>query len=84
MPGMLDSLKGASGFLHALSLPTEPERVGSAAHARLVVIPGRSPAFGRTPARRIGFTITRGKIVEIDLLAELERLRQLDVAILND
>jgi RNA polymerase sigma factor (sigma-70 family) len=31
-----------------------------------------------------GFTITRGKIVEIDLLADPERLRQLDLAILND
>ncbi len=31
-----------------------------------------------------GFTITRGKIVEIDLVADPERLRQLDLAILND
>ena len=35
MPGMLDPLKGASGFLHTLSVLTEPECVGSAAHARL-------------------------------------------------
>jgi len=32
---MLDPLKGASGFLHTLSVLTEPECVGSAAHARL-------------------------------------------------
>jgi len=32
---MVDPKKGASGFLHALSVPTEPECVGSAAHARL-------------------------------------------------
>jgi RNA polymerase sigma-70 factor (ECF subfamily) len=31
-----------------------------------------------------GFTITRGKIVEIDLVADPERLRQLDLVILND
>lgn len=31
-----------------------------------------------------GFTITRGKIVEIDLVADPERLRQLDLAILNN
>ncbi len=31
-----------------------------------------------------GFTITRGKIVEIDMLADPERLRQLDLAVLND
>ena len=43
--------------------------VGSAADGRVVVF---------------GFTITRGKIVEIDMLADPERLRQLDLAILND
>ncbi len=31
-----------------------------------------------------GFTITHGKIVEIDLIADPERLRQLDLAVLND
>jgi RNA polymerase sigma factor (sigma-70 family) len=31
-----------------------------------------------------GLTITRGKIVEIDLVADPERLRQLDLAILDD
>ena len=32
----------------------------------------------------VGFTIVRGKIVEIDVLADPERLRQIDVAILDD
>jgi hypothetical protein len=31
-----------------------------------------------------GFTITRGKIVEIDVVADPERLRQLDLAVLGD
>jgi DNA-directed RNA polymerase specialized sigma24 family protein len=31
-----------------------------------------------------GFTITREKIVEIDLVADPERLRQLDLAMLDD
>jgi RNA polymerase sigma factor (sigma-70 family) len=31
-----------------------------------------------------GFTIARGKIVEIDLVADPERLRQLDLAVLDD
>jgi RNA polymerase sigma-70 factor, ECF subfamily len=31
----------------------------------------------------MGFTVTRGKIVEIDILADPERLRQLDPALLN-
>ena len=32
----------------------------------------------------LGFTITRGKIVEIDVIADPDRLRQLDLALLND
>jgi hypothetical protein len=32
----------------------------------------------------LGFTITRGKIVQIDLVADPARLRQLGLAILND
>jgi len=32
----------------------------------------------------LGFTITRGKIVEIDVLADPARLRQLDLAVLDD
>jgi RNA polymerase sigma-70 factor (ECF subfamily) len=31
-----------------------------------------------------GFTITRGKIVAIDVLADPERLRQLDLAVLDE
>lgn len=36
------------------------------------------------PTVVFGFTITRGKIVEIDLVADPERLHQLDVAVLDD
>lgn len=32
----------------------------------------------------MGFTITRGKIVEINILADPARLSRLDVAVLND
>jgi hypothetical protein len=32
----------------------------------------------------LGFTITRGKIVEIDVIADPERLRQLDLAVLSN
>jgi len=41
-------------------------------------------APGGRPRVVFGFTITRGKIVEIDLVADPERLRQLDLAILGD
>ncbi len=36
------------------------------------------------PFSVMGFTVTRGRIVEIDVLADLARLRQLDLAVLND
>ena len=36
------------------------------------------------PFSVMGFTITGGKIVEIDILADPERLRQLDLAVLDD
>jgi RNA polymerase sigma-70 factor (ECF subfamily) len=32
----------------------------------------------------VGFTVRRGKIVEIDVLADPARLRRLDLAILHD
>ena len=40
-------------------------------------------APGGRPRVVFGFTITRGKIVAIDLVADPERLRQLDVAVLG-
>jgi RNA polymerase sigma-70 factor, ECF subfamily len=60
---------------------------GRARAARPALVNGRA---GLVWARRgrptvvFGFTITRGKIVEIDLVADPERLRQLDLAILDD
>src|SRR5215212_7691193 len=41
-------------------------------------------APGGKPYAVMSFTITRGKIVEIDILADPTRLRQLDLAVLND
>jgi RNA polymerase sigma-70 factor (ECF subfamily) len=41
-------------------------------------------APGGRPRVVFGFTITRGKIVEIDMLADPARLGQLDLAVLND
>jgi hypothetical protein len=32
----------------------------------------------------MGFTVRRGKIVEIDVIADRVRLRQLDLAVLDD
>jgi RNA polymerase sigma-70 factor (ECF subfamily) len=36
------------------------------------------------PFSVMGFTVRRGKIVEIDILAEPTRLRQLDLTVLGD
>jgi hypothetical protein len=41
-------------------------------------------APGGRPRVVFGFTITRGKIVAIDILADPERLHQLDLAVLDD
>jgi RNA polymerase sigma-70 factor (ECF subfamily) len=60
---------------------------GSARFAQPALVNGAVGAVwaprGR-PRVVFGFTMTRGRIVEIDLLADPERLRQLDLAILND
>jgi RNA polymerase sigma-70 factor (ECF subfamily) len=45
--------------------------------------PGPPPGGGR-PRVVFGFTIADGRIVEIELLADPERLRELDLAILDD
>ena len=41
-------------------------------------------APGGQPRVVIDFTITRGKIIAINLIADPARLRQLDLAVLND
>src|ERR671911_120086 len=41
-------------------------------------------ASGGRPIAVMGFTVRHGKIVEIDILADPTRLRQLDLAVLDD
>jgi len=38
---------------------------------------------GGQPASVMGFTVSRGKIVEIDVIADPERLVRLDLAVLD-
>ncbi len=45
---------------------------------------GLVTAPGGQPYAVLGFTISRGKIVEIDILADPERLRRLDLTVLDD
>jgi RNA polymerase sigma factor (sigma-70 family) len=56
--------------------------------ARPALVNGAAGVVARAPDGRpfsvMGFTVRKGKIVEIDILADPERLRQLDLALLND
>jgi RNA polymerase sigma factor (sigma-70 family) len=51
-------------------------------YARLALVNGAAGVVARTPEGRLlavmGFTVSHGKIVEIDILADPERLRRLD------
>lgn len=60
---------------------------GRARAARPALVNGAVGAVwapGGRPRVVFGFTITGGKIVRIDLVADPERLRQLDLVVLND
>jgi RNA polymerase sigma-70 factor (ECF subfamily) len=46
--------------------------------------PGVVTAPGGQPFAVMGFTVAGGKIVEIDVLADPARLRQLDLTVLDD
>ncbi len=60
---------------------------GRARFAQPALVNGAAGAVwapGGRPRVVFGFTITRGKIVAIDILADPERLHQLDLAVLDD
>jgi RNA polymerase sigma factor (sigma-70 family) len=60
---------------------------GRARAAQPALVNGAAGAVwapGGRPRVVFGFTVTRGKIVAIDILADPERLRQLDLALLED
>jgi hypothetical protein len=47
-------------------------------------VPGAARARGGEPRAALGFTIAGGKIVAIEILADPERLQQVDVTLLED
>jgi RNA polymerase sigma factor (sigma-70 family) len=60
---------------------------GRARSAQPALVNGAAGAVwapGGRPRVVFGFTVARGRIVEIDILADPARLRQLDLAVLND
>ncbi len=61
--------------------------LGRARAARPALVNGAAGAVwapGGKPRVVFGFTITRGKIVEIEILADPVRLRKLDLTVLDD
>jgi RNA polymerase sigma factor (sigma-70 family) len=60
---------------------------GGARFARSALVNGAAGLVlgppGRPPAAVVGFTVSGGKIVEIDVLADRQRLRELDLAALE-
>ena len=52
--------------------------------SQVVLVNGNIGVVSRLPDRRvlsvIGFTIARGKVVEMDILADPDRLRRLDLS----
>ncbi len=61
-------------------------RVGRARVAKLALVDGLAGAVwapGGRPRVVFGFTISRGKIVEIELVADPERLDRLDLTIID-
>jgi RNA polymerase sigma factor (sigma-70 family) len=82
-PGASRLLRGASTvagqalvFGRGLAQFARPALVNGAA--------GLVAARGGRPVSVMGFTVTQGKIVEIDILADPERLRELDLTMLDD
>jgi RNA polymerase sigma-70 factor (ECF subfamily) len=77
---------GASGGVHGASAVAR-QFSGRARVAQPALVDGAVGAVwapGGRPRVVFGFTITRGKIVAIDILADPERLHQLDVVVLSD
>jgi RNA polymerase sigma factor (sigma-70 family) len=77
---------GASGEVRGARAVAETFS-GRARFARPALVDGAAGAVwapGGRPRVVFGFTITDGRIVEIELLADPERLRRLDLAVLDD
>jgi RNA polymerase sigma-70 factor (ECF subfamily) len=78
-PKLAPEVRGAAAVADTFS--------GRAAAAQPALVNGAAGlawAPGGRPRAVMGFTIVRGKIVAIDLIGDPERLRRLEVAILED
>jgi RNA polymerase sigma-70 factor (ECF subfamily) len=81
-PGAVTVIRGAAAVAgQALSFSHQDSS------ARPVLVNGAAGIVSTSdgqPFSVLGFTITNGKIVEIDILADPERIRHLDLAVLDD
>jgi RNA polymerase sigma-70 factor (ECF subfamily) len=80
--GVSREVRGASAV--AEQALTFSRRAGFAQPALVNGAAGLVVASRGRPLAIMGFTITHGKIVEIDILADPARLRRLDLAVLNN
>lgn len=82
-PGASIELRGARAVAKSALTFSRPARF-----VRPVLVNGTAGIVSRLPAGRplsiLGFMVRRGKIVEIDILADPARLRQLDLTVLGD
>lgn len=82
MPGEFGLVCGGSSFSSR-----RPSVLSGRKDARPAIVNGAAGAVAvrdGKPASVVGFTVRGGKIVEMDVLADPERLRQLDLAFLDD
>ena len=77
--GAAKDVRGAAAVAEVFS-----GRARAARPAMVNGAPGLVWTQGGQPRVVFGFTMTRGRIVQIDMVADPERLRQLDLAALDD
>jgi len=80
--GAMDEVRGASAVAQRALMFARFAEYGRMALVNGAV--GIVTAPGGEPFAVMGFTVAGGKIVELDVLADPERLRQLDLAVLDD
>src|SRR5215471_7938773 len=79
LSGMLHGAAAVASGALMVARPSALERPALVNGAAGVVV-----TVGGLPVAIIGFTVSRGKIVEIDAIADPERLRRLDLSVLDD
>jgi RNA polymerase sigma-70 factor (ECF subfamily) len=81
-PGLSAAIRGAAAVANRALAYAQP-----AAEVRPALVNGAAGVvivLGSQPFSVMGFTVARGKIVEIDVLADPERISRLDLAFLAD